>query len=140
MSVGIVTGAFYFKTRYYSNFLIAIICVCLTIMGVFHVYFLSNEGQVPIHSAVLALAQFAVLGLAFKLWLSLNYQGLPHLARIIFHMIAHSAFVLIILIGYWAQSKHPLLVFLLYPFAGLSVSLIGESIEEALERRCNGKR
>lgn len=106
-------------------------------MGIFHIYFLSNEEQVPIHSAVLTLAQFAVLGLAFKLWLSKNYHGFPHLVRVIFHVIAHSAFVLIIMIGYWAQTNHPLLIFLLYPLAGLSVSLVGESVEEAIERRCN---
>ncbi len=138
LSGGIVAGAWFLKTKLYSSFLLAIILICLIVMAVFHIYFLSNEGELPIHSTVLALAQFAVLGLAFKLWLSLNYHGFPHLVRVIFHVISHSAFVLIIMIGYWARTNHPLLVFLLYPLAGLSVSLVGESVEEAIERRCNG--
>lgn len=138
LSGSIVAGALYFKAKRYSNILLLIICACFLIMGIFHIYFLSNEGQIPIHFTVLAIAQFAVLGLAFKLWLTLNYHGFSHSVRVIFHVISHSAFVLIIMIGYWAKTNHPLLVFLLYPLAGLSVSLVGESIEEAIERRCNG--
>lgn len=136
LSGSIVTGALYLNAKNFSNLLLAIISTCLVIMGVFHIYFLSSEDQIPIHFTVLALAQFAVLGLAFKLWLSLNYQDFPHSVRVIFHLISHSAFILIIMIGYWAKTNHPILVFLLYPLAGLSVSLVGESIEEAIGRRC----
>jgi len=99
-------------------------------------FFLVSEGQTPIHASVLALAQFAVLGLAFKLWLSINYQNLRKAIRVTFHIVSHTSFSMIILFGYWAKNNHPLGLFFLYPLAGLSVSLIGESIEEMRIRRC----
>lgn len=134
-SSSVIGGARWLEAKAYSRLLVAVIIACLGVMGIFHTFFLSKEGQIPIHFTVLAIAQFGVLGLAFKLWLALNYPAFKRPIRIAIHVISHSAFALIILIGYWAKTNHPLMVFLLYPLSGLSVSLIGESIEETIEHR-----
>ncbi|OWY31735.1 hypothetical protein [Herbaspirillum aquaticum] len=134
-SSSIIGGARWLEARAYSRLLTAVIIACLGVMAVFHIFFLSKEGEIPIHFTVLAIAQFGVLGLAFKLWLALNYPNFKRPIRIVIHVISHSSFALIIMIGYWAKTNHPLMVFLLYPLSGLSVSLIGESIEEAIEHR-----
>ena len=65
LSGGIVAGARALKLKFYSKFLLLIICTCLIVMGVFHTFFLIDEAPKAIHFTVLTLAQFGVLGLAF---------------------------------------------------------------------------
>lgn len=131
----ILTGSYYLSARQFSHLLGLTIGLTTASMAWFHVGALRSEADSPVHYAVLTIAQYGVLGLGFKLWFSLNYPRFNRASRLVAHSLAHASLTFVIFAGYWLKTTHPIHLFLLYPLSSLSVALIAESVEEALERR-----
>ncbi len=135
LGASILLGSRYFQAQPFSNLLGFIIGLTIAAMAWFHVVSVRAEGDGPVHYTVLTIAQYGVLALGFKLWFSLNYPRFNRASRVVAHSFAHVSLSFVIFAGYWLKTTHPIVVFLLYPLSSLSVALIAESIEEALERR-----
>lgn len=131
----ILLGSRYLLARPFSHLLCLTIGLTIAAMAWFHLIAVRSEADGPVHYTVLTIAQYGVLALGFKLWFSLNYPRFNRASRVVAHSFAHVSLSFVIFAGYWLKTTHPIVVFLLYPLSSLSVALIAESIEEALERR-----
>ena len=135
LGASILLGSRYLHARPFSHLLGSTIGLTIAAMAWFHVVAIRSEAESPVHYTVLTIAQYGVLALAFKLWFSLNYPRFNRASRLVTHSSAHASLTFVIFAGYWLKITHPIVVFLLYPLSSLSVALIAESVEEALQRR-----
>jgi cation transport ATPase len=131
----VLLGSRYLDSYAYSKLLAVVIILAMVVMVWFHAIAIRVEGDSQVHFIVLAIAQFWVLALSFKLWFSLNYPRFNRALRVSVHVLSHASLAVSVFAGYWLKTAHPVIVFLLYPLSSLSVALIAESIEEAAERR-----
>ena len=128
-------GSRYLDPYTYSKLLAVVISLAMALMVWFHTIAIRVEGDNQIHFVVLAIAQLGVLALSFKLWFSFNYPRFNRTLRVSVHMLSHVSLAVLVFAGYWLKATYPVITFLLYPLSSLSVALIAESIEEAVERR-----
>lgn len=134
-SITIMLGGRFLKLRNYSFLLISVCFFAIITMIFLH----STDSVEPsdgwAHYTILAIAQFGVLALGFKLWFAINYHNLTRPLRVLLHVAAHGTLVFAIVASYWLKTVHPVLSFILYPLSSLSVALISESIEGSITVR-----
>lgn len=128
-------GGRFLKLPNYSRLLVAVCAFAIVTMIFLHSTDTVERSNGWAHYTILALAQFGVLALGFKLWFSINYQILAPSLRILLHIAAHGTLIFAIVASYWLKTVHPVLSFVLYPLSSLSVALISESIEESIALR-----
>lgn len=131
----ILLGSRYLDPYAYSKLLAVVVSLAMAITVWFQATMIRGEGVSQVHFTVLAISQFGVLALSFKLWFSFNYPRFNRTLRVSVHVLSHASLAVLVFAGYWLKATHPVIIFLLYPLSSLSVALIAESIEEAAERR-----
>lgn len=129
LAVAIPLGCLLFEPQGYSRWLAGVLVLAVMAMAWLHAGTDAAVVTTRLHYSTLAVAQFAVLALGFKLWFSLNYPRFGRTARIAVHGLAHASLAFIVVAGYSLKAAHPLVVFLIYPLSSLSVALVAESVE-----------
>lgn len=128
-------GARYLRAQNYSRLLAVVLVCAIAAMIVLHSTDAVEISDNRTHYTILAVAQFGVVALGFKVWFAINYHILTRPVRTVLHVVAHGSLIFAIIAGYWIKVVHPVLGFILYPLSSLSVALISESIEESIARR-----
>lgn len=129
LAAAILIGCRLFSARGYSRWLAGILTLAIGAMAWLHSATDQTAATNRLHYTIMTLAQFAVLSLGFKLWFSLEYPRFGRSARVLAHLAAHSSLGLVVIAGYSLKAAHPILAFLIYPLASLSVALVAESVE-----------
>lgn len=123
----------------YSKLLIGIVIASAIITTLFQWYDVAVDGNTIVHSAIFSITQLAIYGLASKLWLKINYKSsAPHIKKLM-HLLSHSMLLIFIVASYWIKSANPLVIMLVYPICGFSISLIEEVIEKSLSAQYQNK-
>ena len=131
----IVVGAKLLPVRIYSYALLGVVALTTINAYIFSELEIKLLGESPLHSGLLSLAQYGAVTLASKLWFSINYPKLSGSARITFMVLVYSSLISVVTASYWLSSSNPAFSFLLYPLAGISISLIGETIALAIIKK-----
>lgn len=129
LAAAIPIGCRLFSTGGYSRWLAGIMGLAIGALAWLHAYTDQAAATVGLHYTIVTLAQFAVLALGFKLWFSINYPRFGRSARVAVHLAAHTGLAFVVVAGYSLKAAHPLITFLIYPLASLSVALVAESVE-----------
>ena len=133
MAALIAVGSQKLKHDAYSRLLIGIIISSVLVISLFQIYDVGLEAATATHSAISAITQLAIYGLASKLWLKLNYPDFTKMQQRIVHVLAHGGLALFALFSFWLKNNYPLALILLYPLSGISISLLEESIERGFK-------
>ncbi|MDO8693345.1 MAG: hypothetical protein Q7J51_04545 [Sheuella sp.] len=135
MSILMVWSGHKLSKKNYSRLLILIILTSAALIVLFQVKHAGPEGNSAAHSLITILGQLAIYGLATKLWLKINYVKTSKAAHIAMHVIAHSSLLIFIFLNYWIKNNYPVVSILVYPVCAFSLSLIEQSIQNALNDR-----
>lgn len=126
----IIFGANKFPRNLYNLILLAIVFVSSSLTILFYEFDIELSNSTPLHTGLLAFAQYGVVTLASKIWFSLNYSQLGKVSKFLINFIIFGSLFTLIIANYWVKSINPVYVLLIYPLASLSLSLIAENIEE----------
>lgn len=132
----IIFGANKLPRNLYSLILVVIVFVSSSLTILFYEFDIELSNSTPLHTGLLAFAQYGVVTLASKLWFSLNYSRLGRASKFLINFIIFGSLFTLVVANYWVKSINPVYVLLIYPLASLSLSLIAETIEE----KCSTKK
>jgi hypothetical protein len=85
----------------YSYALLGVVALTTINAYIFSELEIKLLGKSPLHSGLLALAQYGVVTLASKLWISINYPGLSGSISVAVKALIYGSLISVVTASYW---------------------------------------